>query len=879
MKVLSPFIFLITIVLSCQRNDQIVTNKIESSTSATNITVTGLNPGEKITAVSATGQPIDISNDGKVTLSGTDFIAEVSNASQISNQPAGKKCSFVPANSDGQNITWNIVCDYIKYFALNGQVSGLAGSGLSIQLNQYIPIQINSNGKFQLSAALPENTPYEVTVKHQPESPNQNCAIYNRKGILVSDQSDIQIVCAYSVFLLSGYIQGQKSGFTIETSTGESMRIGAHESTFSFNEFIPANGSYLVSVKDQPYGQECYVLNARGGKVQNNISNIQIVCGNLTTLQISLLFPDNILFDKNNPARLHVWFYVDRDQIVYPEIKKEIYFSPDKKEYSFRVPQGQYFIRAFLDVNSNGLPDIGSDYQSRLYGPWGSTNDNISLELEDTSADSRFGAFNAYMFSSASWNQPGGGKCGGIYMRMEADRFTGNKNHISPVYVILPDYQTIELLDDGGCGNAFNNNASSYDRQSGDMQLSTGFDSTNGVSTGDYVFFYQNYVSGKIQVYKDAISTVAPLSSMIYLTNPSGAFAEKNESPVFQWSPVAGAGSYEILVESTDHLLNNYADPYRLVNRNFYALPFPLVDQKSYKVNIQAFDSDVTSANPNFNAVSQSPDNYFITDFTGNNSAGINGKLINKSGASGSFIIYGDSNTQKDGWEASIFLAPEVRDYSLTVFKNSGKYGALISGINIDSSGYIFSELNRAYASWRIPLLLTASTTLDLTWNQPLLLTGPPNNIRGTGSYPEFSWEDYSAFVSRGTSYILWLTPHNSRGFPVIIGLKNNTFDFRHAEISPYLNLGSIYECTLNANNSQSYSNCEITPENTSPDLKDQPQWDWKVMVIACDFESYSNFTDENKNGINDYTDCILKTFNGENPPITESVSRLFSTY
>jgi hypothetical protein len=242
-------------------------------------------------------------------------------------------------------------------------------------------------------------------------------------------------------------------------------------------------------------------------------------------------------------------------------------------------------------------------------------------------------------------------------------------------------------------------------------------------------------------------------------------------------------------------------------------------------------------------------------------------------------MIYGDSNTEKDSWEASVFLPPDSQNYSLTVFKNSGKYGALISGINVDTSGYIYSDVNRAYAQWNMPLLINDNVLLDLTWNKPLLLNDPANNIHGIGSYPAFSWEDYSAIAPSGYSYILWLTPYISHGAPILIGIKNNIFDFSRTNMSTYLNLSSIYACVINSKTNQTYSNCATSTDNSSVDLTSQTQWEWKVMVVTCNLDDYLGSIDRDQNGINDYTDCLLKTFNGDKPVFTESVSRVLSTF
>ena len=881
------FLFL-TAIYSLQCRNQ-SNPSITDSSSITSFSVTGIAESEKITAVSDSGEFIDINAKGQIFLSGTSFPATAGSI-EIVNQPSGKSCSVLPElteDSSGE-IQWKIICNIINYYNVSASVTGLSGN-LHLQLNDTPAVVINNNGKFTFPQKLSQSTPYQVKIFSHPRNPDQLCSIEHGKGVVEKNIDGIQVVCSSDVFLLSGTVSGQKSGFSIQNSNGDSMFIPAGAYNFSLAEFIPSGASYHIEIQTPPYRQDCYIKNGMSAKIKSDISNIKIVCAEIVALNATtgLSARDNSRIGDNK--NIHFWFYLDQNQIVYPEFKKIIPYKSGKI-LSLQAPAGDYYVRTFIDMDQNGKPGIGYDYQSqRIFwqGRPHKTN-SISLYLQDTSDESGFHSFNAYILTTSEWQQPRGGKCGGTHVKLEAGNFQGNQNHISAAYVLLPDQTIRELLNDGGCGDAYNNLAESYDQQSGDMVVSAGIDQKHGIQAGDYTFYYVNYVSDHIHVFTDNIASSQPLTSFIQVTSPTGENPVQSPKIPIQWNSIPGAASYEILLESTDHVINNYRDPYRFVNISSYYPPFPLLDEKAYKINIQAFDSDITAREniPEYDAVSQSPDQYFITDFSGENSIQVTGNMNNASLSSGSYLIYGDSNIENGSWESSVFLPPKSTQYTLSVFKNTGKYGALISGINVDESGYLLSDVNRVYARWNNSLYMPEKITLDLIWTKPFFLLEPVNNQSGTGVYPVFSWEDYAPYITTAhSSYLLWITPVNSNSRPAIIGLEDHRINFNHARITSHTDASNLYACFMENNKIQSSeSSCGYEPEINPSDiflekLKEQTQWEWKVVIIPCRFEQNQYYTDENKNSRADYMDCLLQIFSGEKPAIAESLPSMFYTY
>ncbi len=89
-------------------------------------------------------------------------------------------------------------------FTVGGTVSGLSGSGLTLQINGGNNRAILANGAFTFSTPLVSGTPYTVTVLTQPGSPAQSCAIGNGVGTVSnSNVSNISVTCADNAFAIA----------------------------------------------------------------------------------------------------------------------------------------------------------------------------------------------------------------------------------------------------------------------------------------------------------------------------------------------------------------------------------------------------------------------------------------------------------------------------------------------------------------------------------------------------------------------------------------------------------------------------------------------------------------------------------------------------
>lgn len=165
---------------------------------------------------------------------------------------------------------------------VGGSVSGLLGSGLTLQLNSANDLLINSNGSFQFDEQLALDSPYQVTVVSQPIAPVQTCAIVNGTGTMSEFAiSNVNVICAESgAQFLQVSVNGLSSaGLVIQNNSSDSLTLGA-DGTYVFPAPLADGQSYEVVITSQPAGstQMCVVNNGSGVVSNQTLSEIHVDC-------------------------------------------------------------------------------------------------------------------------------------------------------------------------------------------------------------------------------------------------------------------------------------------------------------------------------------------------------------------------------------------------------------------------------------------------------------------------------------------------------------------------------------------------------------------------------------------------------------------------
>lgn len=84
-----------------------------------------------------------------------------------------------------------------KLWKVGGKTRGLAGTGLVLALDGIHELSVNSNGQFYFDQRLPTGAPYSVTLKSQPVSVVQTCAVSNGDGIVGAENvKSVEVTCS-----------------------------------------------------------------------------------------------------------------------------------------------------------------------------------------------------------------------------------------------------------------------------------------------------------------------------------------------------------------------------------------------------------------------------------------------------------------------------------------------------------------------------------------------------------------------------------------------------------------------------------------------------------------------------------------------------------
>ena len=233
----------------------------------------------------------------------------------VANQPTNPSQNCAVSNGSGtvngtDIIAVNIDC-ITNTYSIGGSVSGLVGSGLSIQLNETTLNISSASASYIFPDSLTDGTDYIVTIANQPINPSQTCNVVNGGGTLAGfDVSDVDIVCATNAYFVSGMVNGLfGNGLELQINNAETTTINP-DNTFVFPTALIDGSDYSVSVVTPPSNpsQTCTVNNATGVVSSAEVSDIVVNCqtnsftigGTLTALEGTGLILQNNGVDSLN---------------------------------------------------------------------------------------------------------------------------------------------------------------------------------------------------------------------------------------------------------------------------------------------------------------------------------------------------------------------------------------------------------------------------------------------------------------------------------------------------------------------------------------------------------------------------------------------------
>jgi hypothetical protein len=164
-------------------------------------------------------------------------------------------------------------------YSISAIVSGLAGRGLVVSLNQSISVPVSSDGTVILNSGAKEGTTYAVGVGTQPASPWQTCSVKNATGTVpAANVTNIAITCTTNTYPVSATITGLVGSSVGLTLNGASPLSVASNGSSSFASQLASGTTYSVVVAQNPTLQGCSVSNGSGTITNGPVSNVGILC-------------------------------------------------------------------------------------------------------------------------------------------------------------------------------------------------------------------------------------------------------------------------------------------------------------------------------------------------------------------------------------------------------------------------------------------------------------------------------------------------------------------------------------------------------------------------------------------------------------------------
>jgi hypothetical protein len=175
---------------------------------------------------------------------------------------------------------------------VGGTVVGLTGSGLVLSLNgtDDLPVMAGDAGanvSFAFTTPLPEGTTFAVTIKTQPSSPAQSCAVFGGSATIgTGDVTSVVVNCGTGSFLIGGTVTGLEGSITLKDNGGPPLTLTTN-GDFAFNTLLGDGAGYAVTIDSHSTlpDQNCVLTNGSGNVAGANVTNVNIAC---TTNQYSI---------------------------------------------------------------------------------------------------------------------------------------------------------------------------------------------------------------------------------------------------------------------------------------------------------------------------------------------------------------------------------------------------------------------------------------------------------------------------------------------------------------------------------------------------------------------------------------------------------------
>ena len=250
--------------------------------------VSGL-AGKGLVLANDGGDDLTVTADGAFT-----FVMPVASgkpyAVTVATQPSNPAQSCTVTGGAGTvtaDVTDVKVTCTTSAYSIGGTVVGLAtgstgGLVLADDLGGGVTdtVTVDQNGAFTFPKQVPSGGTFAVSIKTNPSSPSQACAVSGGAGQVVAGAvSSIVVNCATNAFVLSGAVSGLE-GHGLALQSGSDVVAVSSNGTFAFPTPVASGVPYAVTVAAQPTGptQACTVTGGTGVMGSADVTSVGVAC-------------------------------------------------------------------------------------------------------------------------------------------------------------------------------------------------------------------------------------------------------------------------------------------------------------------------------------------------------------------------------------------------------------------------------------------------------------------------------------------------------------------------------------------------------------------------------------------------------------------------
>jgi 6-phosphogluconolactonase (cycloisomerase 2 family) len=165
-------------------------------------------------------------------------------------------------------------------YKISVNVSGLAGSGLLLRINDGEILTITANGVHDFATTLLSSAAYSVTTWANPTHLNQDCSVIDGSGTVTSSNvTNIRVVCVNFTYRVGVNVSGLSGTGLVVANNGDSLTINSN-SIFPFANRVPDGDRYNLSIVTQPVNpvQTCTLINGSGVVAGGDVRTPSITC-------------------------------------------------------------------------------------------------------------------------------------------------------------------------------------------------------------------------------------------------------------------------------------------------------------------------------------------------------------------------------------------------------------------------------------------------------------------------------------------------------------------------------------------------------------------------------------------------------------------------